>query len=225
MRIENNTDDKMLIIRKVETVSKKKTDRKKSTNTKSRTNVLKPLLAFIAILVLIGLAFFFGTRYGSLKNRSSGQPQPTAMPNKPGNGGTASGDNKPAPTNAAVQMQNVTLTLYFPSANGDSVVPEQRLVQVNQGEMLEEVIFHQLQKGSLSSDTGAIIPKGTKLLSIGTKEGICTLDLSAEFVDNNPGGTAFEAALINSVVNSLTELPQVKKVQFLINGQKREVYT
>ena len=92
------------------------------------------------------------------------------MPNKPGNGGTASGDNKPAPTNAAVQMQNVTLTLYFPSANGDSVVPEQRLVQVNQGEMLEEVIFHQLQKGSLSSDTGAIIPKGTKLLSIGTKE-------------------------------------------------------
>ena len=226
MRIEKSTDDKMLtIIRMVDTVNKKKTNQKKSTKTKPQTNVLKPVLAFAVILALIGLAFFFGTRYGSMKNRSAGQPQPTAIPNKPGNGGTASGDNKPAPTKAAVQKQNVTLTLYFPSANGDSVVPEQRLVQVNQDEMLEEVIFRQLQKGSLYSNTGGIIPEGTKLLSIGTKEGICTLNLSAEFVDNNPGGTAFEAALINSVVNSLTELSQVKKVQFLINGQKREVYT
>ncbi|MBP7175878.1 MAG: GerMN domain-containing protein [Thermoclostridium sp.] len=206
-------------------MGKKKTNGKRSTGTKPQTNVLKPVLALIAILALIGLAFYFGTRYNNLKNRNAGQSQPTAMPNNPGNAGTASGDKTPAPSEEPAQKQNVTLTLYFPNVNGDSVVPEQRLVEINKGEILEEVIFRQLQKGSLSSDTGTIIPKGTKLLSAGTKEGICTLDLSAEFVDNNPGGTAFEAALINSIVNSLTELSHVKKVQFLIDGKKREVYT
>ena len=29
---------------------------------------------------------------------------------------------------------------------------------------------------------------------------------------------------VYSIVNSLTELPSVKKVQFLIEGEKREVY-
>jgi hypothetical protein len=35
-----------------------------------------------------------------------------------------------------------------------------------------------------------------------------------EFVDNSPGGTAGESMTLNSVVNSLTELSYVKKIQF-----------
>lgn len=217
--------DEMFAKRVVDAVSNQKTKRRSGTGKRRETNVLKPVLAFVTILAFIGLAFFFGTKYDSLKNKTAQQPQPTAAPNKTDGESEAPGKQAPSPSKAPLQKENVTLTLYFPNANADSVVPEQRLVQVNQGESLEEVIFRQLQKGPMNSDSGSIIPEGTKLLSIGTKEDICTLDLSNEFVDNNPGGTAFEAVLINSIVNSLTELPSVKKVQFLINGQKREVYT
>lgn len=209
----------------VDAVSKKGTKRKTSARKSGEANTLKPVLAFIAILGIVGLAFYFGTKYDSLINKSAQQPQPTAVPGKPEEGSGSSGKTTPSPTQAPLQKENVTLTLYFPGPNSDSVVPEQRLVQVSKDEKLEEVIFLQLQKGSMNRDSGQIIPEGTKLLSIETKDGICTLDLSSEFVDNNPGGSAFEGLLIYSVVNSLTELPHVKKVQFLINGKKREVYT
>ncbi len=202
-------------------MSRKKTKRKTTAGKRQKTSVLKPVLAFIAILAVVGLAFYFGTMYDNLKNKTAQQPQPTAVPNNDNEGS----EEKPTPTIAPVQKENVTLTLYFPNANADSVVPEQRLIQVDRGESLEAVIFRQLQKGPMNSPSRSIIPEGTRLLSVGTKDGLCTLDLSNEFVDNNPGGTAFEAVLINSIVNSLTELPQVKKVQFLINGQKREIYT
>ena len=119
----------------------------------------------------------------------------------------------------------INLTLYFPNPNADCVVPEKRQVEVQAGVKLEKIIFEELQKRPEGSDKVSIIPQGSKLLSVETKDGLCQLDLSSEFVDNNPGGTAFETVLINSIVNSLTELPTVQKVQFLIEGEKREIYT
>jgi hypothetical protein len=80
-------------------------------------------------------------------------------------------------------------------------------------------------KGPEESGKTAVIPQGSRLLSVETIDGVCRLNLSSEFVDNNPGGTASESVLINSIVNSLTELSYVEKVQFLIEGEKREVYT
>lgn len=209
-------------------MAKKKTQRKRSSGRRSEKNTLKPVLAFVAILAIIGLAFYLGTKFDNLKKVTAQQPDPTNTPVKPGDGNSTSAENTPSATPAptqSMQKENVTLTLYFPSADSDSVVPEQRQVQVQKGESLEAIIFWELQKGPKNSDMGSIIPEGSKLLSVSTKDGLCTLNLSSEFVENNPGGTAFEGLLIYSVVNSLTELEQVKKVQFLINGKKREVYT
>lgn len=118
-----------------------------------------------------------------------------------------------------------TLTLYFGNSNADAVVAEKREVAVTKGGSLEKAIFQELMKGPKTKGLEPVIPKGTKLLSVETKDGLCTLNLSKEFIDNSPGGTAAESMTINSVVNSLTGLANVKKVQFLIEGKKRETYT
>jgi len=47
--------------------------------------------------------------------------------------------------------------------------------------------------------------------------------LSKEFVENHIGGSTAELMTINSIVASLTELPGIDKVQFLIEGNVREV--
>jgi len=117
-----------------------------------------------------------------------------------------------------------TITLYFGNDNADKVVAEKRQVAVTQGEALEKVIFEELKKGPARNGLHPVIPEGTRLLWVKTKDGICTLNLSREFVDNAPGGSAGESMTLNSIVNSLTELSQVKKVMFLIEGEKREVY-
>jgi len=118
-----------------------------------------------------------------------------------------------------------TVTLYFGNSNADKVVAEKRKVQVYEDESLEEVILYELMAGPRSTELYSTVPKGTKLLSIKTSNSLCTLNLSHEFVDNSPGGTASEAITLNSVVNSLTQLSYIKKVQFLVDGQRRDVYT
>ena len=117
------------------------------------------------------------------------------------------------------------LILYFGNSNADKVVAEKREVEITKGESVEKTIFLELMKGSVNKGLYPVIPQGTRILSVKTKDGICTLDLSSEFVDNHPGGTAGESMTLNSIVCSLTELSNVKKVQFLIDGQKRESYT
>lgn len=128
-------------------------------------------------------------------------------------------DGKPVPG------RNVSLTLYFSDSQAMYIVPEKRDVAVSNNDRLEKVIFIELMKGPAGKDSRGVIPKGTELLSVNTEKGLCTIDLSSEFVDNSPGGSASESMTINSIVNSLTELDYIDKVQFLIEGKKREVYT
>lgn len=188
----------------------------KSKNKYKKNGILKPVFSGIAVCAFVGLAFFFGMKYNALQNNSA---------TKPDNIQTTQVTGTPAATEAPVQKETVNLTLYFSNPSAECVVPTQRLVEIMQGEKVEEVIFKELQKGPEGMGEGSIIPEGTRLLSLKVDNGICYLDLSKEFVENNPGGTAFESVLINSIVNSLTELPHIEKVQFLIEGAKREVYT
>ena len=53
---------------------------------------------------------------------------------------------------------------------------------------------------------------------------ICFVNFSSEFVTKHSGGSAGEAMTVYSIVNSLTELKNVDKVQFLVEGNKIDVY-
>ena len=118
-----------------------------------------------------------------------------------------------------------TITLYFSDSEAMYVVAERRQILPAKDESIEKAVLIELMKGPETNGLRGAIPNGTKLLSIGTQNGLCTVDLSSEFVDNSPGGTASERMTLSSVVNTLTELDGIDKVQFLIDGQKREVYT
>lgn len=117
-----------------------------------------------------------------------------------------------------------TLTLYFGNDNADKVVAEKRQVPVVKGQSDEKAVILELIKGPTKEGLHPVIPEGTRLLSIKTVNGLCTVNFSKEFIDNHPGGTAGESMTLESIVNSLTELKHIKKVQFLIEGEKREVF-
>ncbi len=62
------------------------------------------------------------------------------------------------------------------------------------------------------------IPKGTRLLSVSLKDEVAYVNFSEEFKKNHPGGSLGEILTIYSVVDTLTEFPEIKKVQILIGG-------
>ncbi|MDH7577400.1 MAG: GerMN domain-containing protein [Bacillota bacterium] len=70
------------------------------------------------------------------------------------------------------------------------------------------------------SSLGPPVWPGTKVLRVEESNGIVTVDLSSEVLAYG-GGSAQELALINALVFTLTEFPQVKGVQLLIEGKKR----
>ncbi|NLK88482.1 MAG: GerMN domain-containing protein [Clostridiaceae bacterium] len=145
-----------------------------------------------------------------------------------GPSGMPLGDMEPAVLDAEgypVPGETKTVTLYFSDSQAMYVVGEKREIQLAKGASLEEKVLLELMAGPRTDELWSAIPEGTKLLSVSTKNGVCTVDFSKEYVENSPGGTASERMAIYSVVNTLTGLEGVQKVQFLIEGKKREIYT
>lgn len=116
----------------------------------------------------------------------------------------------------------VTLSLYFANEEGDKLVRERDTFNYSTNISLEKLVVEQLIKGPLSDQAYPCIPPETKLLSVTTKDGICYVNLDAGFMGQ--GYDVKEAIPIYSIVNSLTQLQHVKKVQILINGETPKVY-
>lgn len=117
---------------------------------------------------------------------------------------------------------SATLDLYFANATGDKLMRERDNFNYSSNMSLEKVVVEQLIKGPVSDHAYPCIPSDTKILNITTKEGICYVNLDENFLGQ--GYDVSEAVPIYSIVNSLLELPNVNKVQILINGETPKVY-
>jgi spore germination protein GerM len=98
--------------------------------------------------------------------------------------------------------------------------PEARLVNVK--ELMQSpynVLIELLISGPKNEKLQGIIPENTKLLK-SSLEGEClTLDFSEDLLNYDKKDEKTKDNLIYSIVNTVTELNEVNKVKFLINGQ------
>lgn len=109
-----------------------------------------------------------------------------------------------------------TLTLYFSSNDGASLKKETRTVHYSSNISMDKLVVEQLLAGPKTSGLKGIIPSGTRLVTISTVDGVCYVSLSENFKNQDP--EISEAVVLYAIVNSLTELPDVDKVQISING-------
>lgn len=125
------------------------------------------------------------------------------------------------PTENARKSENITL--YFSDDAAMYLVPEARNAQIIDNSV-EKTIITELIKGPENKSLISAIPEGTRLISIETKDGICFVNFSQDFVTKHSGGSSGEYITVYSVVNSLTELEHIDKVQFLVEGNKLEIF-
>lgn len=124
----------------------------------------------------------------------------------------------------------VPIHLYFANPEGTKLKLEVRYIPMSEAKKsvntLAATIVKELIKGpSPESGLKPTIPEGSKLRStVSVKSGIATVDFSKEFVDKHPGGKVAEQLTIFSIVNSLTELKEIQKVKFTINGKAQKEY-
>ena len=119
-------------------------------------------------------------------------------------------------------LEENRLTLYFASADGQALVSEQRKVYYDSNNTQEQVIVENLILGPDVDDAKSVFPQGTRAIDVTTNAGICYVNLSADFLNQNYD--ILETVTIYSIVDSLTELDSVQKVQIYINGETKDVY-
>lgn len=119
--------------------------------------------------------------------------------------------------------QTVQISLYFTNADGKKLYQTRHNVEFDGTISLEELVIRQLMAGPLDNDKLApVIPPGTKLNKVTFKDGICYVDFSKEFLEGREGVS--DEVIVYSVVNSLSEISSVTKVQFFIDGKPVSSY-
>jgi len=114
--------------------------------------------------------------------------------------------------------ESVKLTLYFPNADASGLIATERTVVVKDNAVIKSM-FTELATPPKGMEKP--LPEGTTLLgAIVSKEGLATIDLSSDFKKNFTGGSTGEQMTMYSIVNTLTTLPSVTSVQFLLDGKK-----
>lgn len=112
--------------------------------------------------------------------------------------------------------QQTTLRLYFSNKEGSALVEETRVVHYSSNISLEKLVMEQLMEGPKESGALGTIPTGTKLINISVVDGICYISLDETFLNQNQ--EISEQVVLYSIVDSMTELSSIERVQLSING-------
>ncbi len=120
-----------------------------------------------------------------------------------------------------VEAKNVDVTLYYADSEASKLCPEVRRFSLSEASD-PKAILQELFKGTEKEGLVNTIPPETVVNSCSTQDGVCTVDLSADFVSKR--GTAYEQMSIYSVVNTLCLLDGIDEVQFLIDGEKQMIF-
>lgn len=85
----------------------------------------------------------------------------------------------------------------------------------------EELIMHlleQLLTPPVGSGLRSALPDGTRFLSVTLADGLCTVDVSAEFENRRFYAMSAQCLSLLSVVNTLTALEEIDRVEFTVEG-------
>lgn len=127
--------------------------------------------------------------------------------------------------NAINTYDEVQVKLYFANEAGDGLIEIIRDKFYSTNTPLERFVVDELISGPEGTVEGVFpsINASTKIISISAKDGICYVNLDNSFL-NIESNVSTELS-IYALVNSLTELSYINKVQILINGEVPENFS
>ena len=124
-------------------------------------------------------------------------------------------------SSSGAKEEKISIKVYYPNDDGTKLIAVKRQVTVGKVDKYTAAM-NSLLEGTKEKGQTTIIPKQAKLRSVKVANGIAKVDFSQELVKNFAGGSTGETMLVGSVVDTLTEFPEVKQVEFLVAGKPVE---
>ena len=163
----------------------------------------KKIIAIITFIILILIAIFIYNNISIEKNTEEYQ------------------DYTPQEEISEEQMRQTKVVLFFANNETGELEAETKIVDANLliNEPYKE-IMKMLIKGPQSSNLRKLIPEGTAMHDIKVEKSCAIINLSNEFLNYETEENKLK--IINSIVNTLTNLKEINSVKFLINGEENE---
>lgn len=116
------------------------------------------------------------------------------------------------------EMRDVVL--YFGDHSEKMLVREERTIKITDQQPIEQYIINELIKGPENKSLRSVLSPDTALMSVDVEDNICYLNFRSSFISENSGNADHERLVIYSIVNSLTELKTISRVQFYMDGKR-----
>lgn len=170
---------------------------------KSRKKII--ILTIVIIMIIIGLYIIF-------KNVSIKEQETENNPYQ---------DYTPQEEISEEQLRQTKVILYFENKETKELESEIKLVDANTliKNPYKELVSL-LIKGPQSSNLEKIIPEGTILHDVTVENSCAIVNVSNEFLNYDTEENKMK--IINSIVNTLTNLKEIRSVKILINGEQNE---
>lgn len=169
----------------------------------------KIVIIFSVLLILLIIGGYFAIKYLKQKDES----------------GEIKEEYTPQEEISEEQLRQTIVTLYFISKDTKEITPEARLVDIK--DIITnpyENLINLLIEGPKNEKNQKVIPDNTKLNKTYMEGDCITLDFSQEFLNYDKNDEKAKENMINSIVNTLTELTEVNKVKILIDGNQNEEF-
>lgn len=131
----------------------------------------------------------------------------------------AKDDSKDVPKQVLIKEKQ-SFTVYRAAADGSEILlPERLQVEDNGKPIWENALLALVSTKPQDAKFDDVVPIGTKVLGISIKDEIAQANFSKELAKKEQGSYQ-EMMLVYAIVNTLTEFPEIKKVQILVEGKK-----
>lgn len=114
--------------------------------------------------------------------------------------------------------QERLVKLYFSDQQMLNLIPETRKVRT--GENFYQQVLEELLRGPDNKELCRTIPEGTELLSFSLEGKTATVNFDRNLRERHWGGSTAELFTVYSIVDTLTQFPEIEKVSFLLDGEK-----
>jgi len=187
-----------------------------------RKAVLAPVLFFLIIIFLF--TFSCGVNSGPATASANGasndqtaeKPQDTEI-DESADTSEESEDEESEEDIEEAQSGEITINVYYLDSMGEYLVGEARIV-TSENKYVDAL--YELMKLPIDSSLYRLVPDSTKINSIVVEDGLAKVDFSKEFIEDRITSDTEDNLLIYSIVNTLTEFPEVNSVSFYIDGEK-----
>ncbi len=131
-------------------------------------------------------------------------------------------DSQPPPADDPPAEQEAQVAVYYVKMTDTDTYLVREVHAVTVAEGIEIATLEQIIHGEpVTEGAYRVLPPDTRVLGIAVMDGLAIIDFSREVLNANVGA-AGEALGIQSIVNTLTELPEIEQVMFLVEGDLDE---